>query len=66
MPTMRRRITVGGEFPILVAVGTKAVGAIIVILVGEAHRDPVFREGPQLLDQAADEFACPFPGKNFP
>lgn len=47
------------KLPILIAVGPKPVSAIVAPLVGEPHRDPIFVESPQLLDEAVIEFAPP-------
>src|SRR5262249_34303222 len=41
------------------------VAAVIVPLVGEAHRDAVLAEGPQLLDQPVVELAIPFARQKF-
>ena len=37
------------EFPILVAIGTKPVAAVIVPFIGKAHSDAVFAKGPHSL-----------------
>src|SRR5204863_391346 len=47
------------ELPVLVAVGAKPVTRIVVPLVGEAHRDPILAEGPDLLDEPVVELATP-------
>src|SRR5882672_6290336 len=48
------------ELPVLVAVGAEPVAGIVTPLIGEAHRDPVAGEGPELLDQPVIELARPF------
>lgn len=40
------------QLPILVAVGTEPIAGVVPPLVGEAYRDAVSRESPQLFDQA--------------
>src|SRR6476646_6028810 len=47
------------EFPVLVAVAAKPAAAIIMPFVGETHRDAVFAEGPDFLDQAVVKFMAP-------
>src|ERR1700754_1586317 len=47
------------EEPVLVAVGAEPLAGVRAPLVGEAHRDPVVGEGPELLDQAV--VVLPFP-----
>ena len=47
------------ELPILIAVGAKPVAAIVVPLIGEADRDAVFAETPQLLDEPIVQLALP-------
>src|SRR5205807_2456021 len=47
------------ELPVLVAVGAEPVTRIVVPLVGEAHRDPILAEGPDLLDEPVVELATP-------
>ena len=60
MLAMRRRIRpCVVELPVLVAVGAEPVAAVVVPLVGEAHRDAVVGEGPELLDQPVVELARP-------
>src|ERR1044072_5987321 len=51
------------EFPVLVAITSKPAAAVVVPFIGEAHRDAVIVEGPDLLDQAIVEFAIPFADK---
>src|SRR5882672_10863772 len=51
--------TVLVEFPVLVAVRPVPVPGIVVPLVGEAHRDPVPLERPQLFDQAIVQLLRP-------
>jgi hypothetical protein len=46
--------------PILITVGAEPVAAVVVPLIGEAHRDAVIAESPQLFDQAIVELAVPF------
>ena len=48
------------ELPILVAVAAKPAAAVVVPLIGKAHRDAVLAEGPDFLDQAVVELALPF------
>ena len=40
------------ELPVLVAIATKLIAAIIVPFVGEANHDSVLAECPNFLDQA--------------
>src|SRR5215467_7698911 len=47
------------EFPVLVAVAAEPVPAVVMPLVGEAHRDAVVAKGPDFFDQAVVEFAIP-------
>src|SRR6187397_261160 len=47
------------ELPVLVTVAAKPVAAVVVPFVGEAHRDAVVAERPDLLDQAVVELAVP-------
>src|SRR5215470_641384 len=51
------------ELPVLVAVGTVVLAAVVVPLVSEAHRDPVAGKRPQLLDQPVIELAGPLAGQ---
>ncbi len=51
------------EFPILIAVGTKPVAAVVMPFIGEANSDPVAGEGPELLDQPVIKFFRPFAGE---
>src|SRR5271170_926704 len=44
--------TVRVEFPVLISIRTIPVAAVIMPLVGKAHGDTVFVEGPQLFDQS--------------
>src|SRR5262245_19383066 len=53
--------TVGRELPVLVAIRSVPLPAVIVPLVGEADRDPVLVERPQLLDQPIVQLPVPFP-----
>jgi hypothetical protein len=48
------------ELPILVAVGPEPVTTVVVPFVGDAHREAVLAEGPQLLDRAIVQLAVPF------
>jgi len=52
--------TVVIEFPVFVAVATKPAAAVVVPFAGEARRDPVLMEAPDLLDQSVIEFSPPF------
>lgn len=52
-----------GEFPVLVAIGAEPLTAVIAILIGVAHCDPVSCEGPELLDQAVLQFLIPLAGQ---
>src|SRR5262249_53169731 len=47
------------KFPILIAIATEPIAAIIVPFIGEANRDSVLAECPNLLDQAVIELAIP-------
>src|SRR5262245_5322225 len=47
------------EFPVLVAVAAEPTPAVVVPFVGEPHRDAVFAESPDFLDQAVVELALP-------
>src|SRR6516162_1229866 len=47
------------ELPVLVAIAAKPIAAIVVPFVGEANRDSVLAERPNLLDQAVIELAIP-------
>src|SRR4029077_16794555 len=49
------------ELPVLVAVAAEPVAAIVVPLVGEAYRDAVLAERPDLLDQPVVELSRPLP-----
>src|SRR3954463_1512259 len=51
------------KLPILVAIGTEPVAAIVAPLISEAHREAVFAEGPKLFDQAIVEFTIPLAGQ---
>ena len=53
----------GIEFPIFVAVRAIPLPGIVAPFVGEADRDPVVVEGPEILDEAVLEFAIPFAGE---
>jgi hypothetical protein len=44
------------EFPVLIAVAAEPKTAVIVPLIGEAHRDAVLAKRPDFLDQAVAEF----------
>ena len=56
---------VGGEFPILVAVGAIPLAGRIVKFVLKAHGDTVGREGPEFLLQAVVEFSRPLAPEQF-
>jgi hypothetical protein len=45
------------EFPVLVAIAAEPIPALIVPFIGEAHRDAIGAEGPDLLDQPVVEFS---------
>src|ERR1700693_1640051 len=47
------------ELPILVAVGTEELAAVVVPLIGEANGDTIVLERPNLLDKAVIEFLRP-------
>ena len=49
------------ELPVLIPVGAEPLPAVVVILVGKAHSDPVCPETPELLDQSIVELPSPFP-----
>src|SRR5689334_6252798 len=48
------------EFPVLVAVTAEPGPAVVVPLIGKAHRNTVLAKCPKLLDQAIVELAAPF------
>src|SRR3954468_2079176 len=48
------------ELPVLVAIAAKPLPAVVVPLVGKAHRDPAVAKRPDFLDEAVVEFAVPF------
>src|SRR4051794_35640085 len=52
-----------GELPVLIAVGSEPVSAVIVVLVSVADRDAVLGKGPELLDKAVIELFRPFPSQ---
>ena len=39
------------ELPVLIAVAAEPIATVVMPLVGEAHRDAIFPEGPDFLDQ---------------
>src|SRR5437868_2026706 len=45
-------VALGIELPVLVPVRTEPLAGLVLPFVGEAHRDAVTLERPQLLDQA--------------
>src|SRR5262249_52827600 len=49
------------ELPVLVAVGSEVLAAVVVPFVGEPHGDAIAGERPELLDQAVVQLAVPFP-----
>ena len=51
---------IGIELPVLVAVGTEPLAAIIVEFVSKAHSDAVAGKGPEFLDHPVVEFARSF------
>jgi hypothetical protein len=51
------------ELPVLVAIAAEPIAAIVVPFVGEANRDSILAEGPNLLDQAIIKLAIPFAGQ---
>ena len=53
------------KLPILIAVRAKPVACVVVGLVGEAHRDAVIGERPQLFDQTILIFLRPFAREKF-
>jgi hypothetical protein len=55
-----RHVALIGEFPVLIAIAAKPLAAVVVPLVGEAHRDAVAGAGPQFLDQPVVQLARPF------
>lgn len=55
-PHQPRRV----ELPILVAIGSVPASGLVAPFTGEAHRDSVFGERPQLLDEPIVALACPF------
>ena len=50
------------KVPILVAVGTKPIAAVVMPLIGKTHRETVLPEGPELLDEPIVELALPLAG----
>jgi hypothetical protein len=48
---------VGVKFPVLVAIGTKPIPAVVVILIGKAYRYAVACMRPNFLDEAIVELA---------
>src|SRR5688572_19307121 len=55
--------TVWIELPVLVAIRAIPLVGIVMPLVGEAYRDSIAAECPQLLDQPIVQFAPPFAGE---
>ncbi len=51
------------KFPVFVSIRSKPVPAIVMPLVGEPDRNPIFMDGPKLLDQSIIEFPDPLAGK---
>lgn len=51
------------ELPVLVAIGTKPVAAVVAVLVGKAHGDTVAGVGPEFLDETVVKFARPLAGE---
>jgi inactivated superfamily I helicase len=51
---------IGIELPVLVAITTKPIEAVIMPLIGEAHCDAVLTKGPNLFDQPIAELAVLF------
>jgi len=51
------------KLPVLIPVRTEPVSAVVARFVGEAHGDPVAREGPELFDQPIIELPRPFTGQ---
>src|SRR3981081_412760 len=47
------------EFPVFIAVAAEPITAVIVPLIGEAHRYTVLAKRPDLFDQAVVEFPAP-------
>src|SRR5579859_4853150 len=47
------------EFPVLVAVAAKPLAAVIMPLIGEAHRDAILAKRPEFLDQPIIQFPRP-------
>lgn len=52
--------SVRDELPVLVAIGTKPVAAVVMVFICEAYGDAVARVRPYFLDQAVIEFSRPF------
>lgn len=52
--------TIGRKFPILIAVGTEPVAAVVAVFIGIPHGNTVFGKGPELLDEPVVQFRCPF------
>lgn len=50
----------GVELPILVAIGSKPLAAIVVIFISESDGNTVASIGPQFLDKAITKLARPF------
>src|SRR5688500_4424493 len=55
--------TVWIELPVLVAIRSIPLVGIVTPLIGEAYRDSIPAECPQLLDQPIVQFAPPFAGE---
>src|SRR5258708_3181763 len=48
------------ELPVFVAVSAEPVAAVVMPRLGKAHRDAIFPEDPDLLDESVVEFFVPF------
>lgn len=56
----RAHQTILGEFPILIAIGTEPLTAVIVVFIGIANSNAAALESPDLLDQPVVELKVPF------
>ena len=51
------------EFPVLVAIASEPIAAIVMPFIAEAHGDAILAKSPNLFDQAIVELARPFAGQ---
>jgi hypothetical protein len=57
-----RHKSVCGKKPVFVAIGAEPLSAVVAILIGIPHCDPVVSGGPQLLDEPVFVFLIPLAG----